>query len=156
MIKIYKYGEVSNDEIFARDNIAPDVEGVVAEIIANVIKNKDKALFEYCEKFDKATLTSLEVNVWQDGRTNKFLLSGLSTSACFTLHLPSIASERSNIALFSTPVKTSKLLRPKSPSTTATLNPLLASFKPKFAVKVVFPTPPLPDVITYLLAITKL
>ncbi len=62
MIKIYKYGEVSNDEIFARDNIAPDVEGVVAEIIANVIKNKDKALFEYCEKFDKATLTSLEVS----------------------------------------------------------------------------------------------
>ena len=62
MIKKYKYGEVSNDEIFARDNIAPDVEGVVAEIIANVIKNKDKALFEYCEKFDKATLTSLEVS----------------------------------------------------------------------------------------------
>ncbi|MBQ8739302.1 MAG: histidinol dehydrogenase [Clostridia bacterium] len=61
MIKIYKYGEVSNDEIFARGNIAPDVEGVVAEIIANVIKNKDKALFEYCEKFDKASLTSLEV-----------------------------------------------------------------------------------------------
>ncbi len=61
MIKIYKYGEVSNDEIFARGNIASDVEGVVAEIIANVIKNKDKALFEYCEKFDKASLTSLEV-----------------------------------------------------------------------------------------------
>ncbi len=62
MIKIYKYGEVSNDEIFARENIAPDVEGIVAEIIANVIKNKDSALFEYCEKFDKATLTSLEVS----------------------------------------------------------------------------------------------
>ena len=62
MIKIYKYGEVSNDEIFFRGNIAGGVEGVVSEIIANVIKNKDKALFEYCEKFDKASLTSLEVN----------------------------------------------------------------------------------------------
>ena len=50
MIKIYKYGEVSNDEIFFRGNIASNVEGVVSEIIANVIKNKDKALLEYCEK----------------------------------------------------------------------------------------------------------
>ena len=61
MIKIYKYGEVSNEEIFFRGNIASNVEGVVSEIIANVINNKDKALFEYCEKFDKATLSSLEV-----------------------------------------------------------------------------------------------
>ena len=61
MIKIYKYGEVSNDEIFFRGNIASNVEGVVSEIIANVINNKDKALFEYCEKFDKAKLSSLEV-----------------------------------------------------------------------------------------------
>ncbi len=61
MIKIYKYGEVSNDEIFFRGNIASNVEGVVSEIIANVITNKDKAIFEYNEKFDKATLSSLEV-----------------------------------------------------------------------------------------------
>ena len=61
MIKIYKYGEVSYDEIFARDNIDAGVEDVVFDIIANVRKNKDKALFEYCERFDKATLTSLEV-----------------------------------------------------------------------------------------------
>ena len=62
MIKIYKYGEVSNEEIFARENIASNVEGIVSEIIANVIKNGDKALFEYCEKFDKATLEALEVS----------------------------------------------------------------------------------------------
>ena len=62
MIKIYKYGEVSNSEIFARENIASNVEGVVSEIIANVILNKDKALFEYSAKFDKAALTSLEVS----------------------------------------------------------------------------------------------
>jgi len=61
MIKIYKYGEVANSEIFARDNIASGVEGVVSEIISNVIKNGDKALFEYCERFDKAKLSSLEV-----------------------------------------------------------------------------------------------
>lgn len=61
MIKIYNYGEVSNSEIFARENIASNVEGIVSEIIANVIKNGDKALFEYAEKFDKACLSSLEV-----------------------------------------------------------------------------------------------
>ena len=62
MIKIYKYGEVANSEIFARENIASNVEGVVAEIIANVIKNKDAALYEYSAKFDKAELDSLEVS----------------------------------------------------------------------------------------------
>ena len=61
MIKIYKYGEVSNSEIFARDNISVDVEGIVSGIIANVIANKDAALFEYTEKFDKAKLSALEV-----------------------------------------------------------------------------------------------
>ena len=61
MIKIYQYGEVSNSEIFARDNISPDVEGVVSEIIANVVKNGDAALYEYAKRFDKAELSSLEV-----------------------------------------------------------------------------------------------
>ncbi len=61
MIKIYKYGEVPNSEIFARDNIDSGVEGIVADIIENVKANGDKALFEYCEKFDKVALSSLEV-----------------------------------------------------------------------------------------------
>ena len=61
MIKIMKYGEVSSDEIFARVEPAVNVEGIVTEIIANVRKNGDKALFEYCEKFDKAQLTALQV-----------------------------------------------------------------------------------------------
>ncbi|MBE6533210.1 MAG: histidinol dehydrogenase [Ruminococcaceae bacterium] len=61
MIKIYKYGEVSNDEIFARENPTANVEAAVSEIIANVAKNGDAALFEYCEKFDKAKLSVLEV-----------------------------------------------------------------------------------------------
>ena len=61
MIKIYNYGEVSKDEIFARDNIATNVEGIVSDIIANVINRGDQAIFEYALKFDKANLTSLEV-----------------------------------------------------------------------------------------------
>lgn len=62
MIKIYKYGEVSNSEIFARENISANVEAVVTQIIENVTKNGDGALFEYCAKFDKATLSALEVS----------------------------------------------------------------------------------------------
>ena len=61
MIKIYNYGEVSNVEIFARDNIATNVEGIVSDIISNVINRGDEAIFEYALKFDKADLKSLEV-----------------------------------------------------------------------------------------------
>lgn len=61
MIKIMKYGEVPNSEIFARSVPKIDVAGTVAEIIKNVKENGDKALFEYCEKFDKAKLSSLAV-----------------------------------------------------------------------------------------------
>ena len=61
MIKIFKYGEVPNSEVFARDNIDSGVEGIVSDIIANVKANGDKALFEYCERFDKVKLSSLEV-----------------------------------------------------------------------------------------------
>ena len=61
MIKIMKYGEVSPKEIFARGTAATDVSGIVRDIIDNVKANGDKALYEYCEKFDKAKLSSLEV-----------------------------------------------------------------------------------------------
>ena len=62
MIKIMKYGEVSPEEIFARGTAATDVSGIVRDIIDNVKVNGDKALYEYCEKFDKAKLSSLEVS----------------------------------------------------------------------------------------------
>ena len=62
MIKIYKYGEVENDEIFSRMADTVDVSEIVTGIIENVKANGDKALFEYCERFDKAVLTSLEVS----------------------------------------------------------------------------------------------
>lgn len=61
MIKIYNYGEVPNSEIFARENISANVEDIVTDIIADVRKNGDKALFAYSKKFDKAELSSLEV-----------------------------------------------------------------------------------------------
>ncbi len=62
MIKIYKYGEVSNDEIFARPDMKTGVEDVVADIIATVRAEGDKALYDYGKKFDKADLTTLEVS----------------------------------------------------------------------------------------------
>ncbi|MBQ9757680.1 MAG: histidinol dehydrogenase [Clostridia bacterium] len=62
MIKILKYGEVDSKDIFSRVVPQMDVEKIVADIIENVKENGDKALFEYCEKFDKAKLSSLEVS----------------------------------------------------------------------------------------------
>ena len=61
MIKIMKYGEVSPDEIFARVEPTVNVERIVTDIIADVRANGDKALYAYCEKFDKAKLTTLLV-----------------------------------------------------------------------------------------------
>ncbi len=62
MIKILKYGEVLNSDIFARVTPLMDVEEIVADIIYDVRKNGDSALYKYCEKFDGATLSSLLVS----------------------------------------------------------------------------------------------
>ena len=62
MIKIFKYGTVSNDEIFARNNPTGDVSDIVKGIIENVKINGDKALKEYAQKFDGATLENIEVS----------------------------------------------------------------------------------------------
>ena len=62
MIKILKYGEVANSEIFARTEPTVNVTDIVTDIIANVRKNGDAALKEYCLKFDKAELDSLLVS----------------------------------------------------------------------------------------------
>ena len=61
MIRILKYGEVKNEEIFARTIPTDSVEDVVAEIIANMRAYGDAAVLEYEAKFDKAELTSLQV-----------------------------------------------------------------------------------------------
>ena len=62
MIKILKYGQVPNSEIFARVEPAVNVEAVVADIIANVRAGGDKAVLEYNLKFDKADLETLLVS----------------------------------------------------------------------------------------------
>ena len=62
MIQILKYGDVPASEVFARTEPTVNVEDIVTEIIANVRKKGDAALYEYCEKFDKAKLTSLQVS----------------------------------------------------------------------------------------------
>ena len=61
MIKIMKLGEVSNDEIFARVVPDVDVSAIVSDIIAKVKSDGDAALLHFCQKFDKASLTDLEV-----------------------------------------------------------------------------------------------
>ena len=61
MIRIMQYGQVSPEEIFARVEPVVDVTSIVTDIIKNVRENGDKALYEYCEKFDKAKLTCLQV-----------------------------------------------------------------------------------------------
>ena len=62
MIKIYQYGQVAREDVFARGTAAADVSGKVSEIIADVRRRGDEALLEYAAKFDKAQLTSLEVS----------------------------------------------------------------------------------------------
>ena len=62
MIRIMKYGETSTDEIFARKTNDMDVSGIVADILADVRKEGDAALYRYTEKFDKVALNCLQVS----------------------------------------------------------------------------------------------
>ncbi len=62
MIRIYKYGQVPNEEIFARGMGSSDVEEIVTGIIAAVRKDGDKALREFNLKFDKADTKELLVS----------------------------------------------------------------------------------------------
>jgi len=61
MIKIMKKADVTNSEIFSRVQTSVNVEDIVSEIIENVKLKGDDALYEYCVKFDKAKLESLQV-----------------------------------------------------------------------------------------------
>lgn len=59
MIRIYRFGEVSNDEIFARAVPKIHVEQIVSDILREVKEKGDEALFAYTEKFDGVRLSSL-------------------------------------------------------------------------------------------------
>ena len=61
MIRILKYGEVPNSEIFARNMPTMNVTDTVTEILRNVRERGDEALREYTEKFDHAKPESLTV-----------------------------------------------------------------------------------------------
>ena len=61
MIRILKYGEVSNQEIFARAEPTVNVSEIVSGIIREVRCRGDAALLEYTRKFDKAELSGLQV-----------------------------------------------------------------------------------------------
>lgn len=62
MIKILNYNDAKKEDILTRDiKLESGVEATVAQIIANVRENGDKALLEYTEKFDGVRLPALRV-----------------------------------------------------------------------------------------------
>ncbi len=61
MIKIERYSEENKEKIFARNMPLDNVTDIVKGIIEDVKINGDAALYKYCEKFDNAKLSSLEV-----------------------------------------------------------------------------------------------
>lgn len=52
MIRNYRYGEVSPEEIFARTEMPSNVSEIVSEIIGRVRNEGDRALLEYNRTFD--------------------------------------------------------------------------------------------------------
>ena len=62
MISILKYGEVKDEEIFARTLPTDNVSDAVAEILTAVRQEGDKALLAFEKRFDGAELPSLLVS----------------------------------------------------------------------------------------------
>ncbi|MGM9521551.1 MAG: histidinol dehydrogenase [Oscillospiraceae bacterium] len=62
MIKIMSFGQVPEEEIFARAEDTADVSGIVFDIIDDVRRNGDSALKKYCKKFDGGAPECLEVS----------------------------------------------------------------------------------------------
>lgn len=61
MIRTYKYGEITKEEIFSRVEAKVNVEQIVADIIATVREKGDEALKLYSQKFDGVVLDAIEV-----------------------------------------------------------------------------------------------
>ena len=61
MIRIIDYKSIDRAEILDRKENVFNVADTVTEIIKNVRANGDKALLDYCERFDRVKLESLEV-----------------------------------------------------------------------------------------------
>ena len=62
MIRIMRYGEIPDAEIFFRGEDKTDVQGIVSAIIADVRKRGDAALRDYADRFDGGAPDSLEVS----------------------------------------------------------------------------------------------
>ncbi len=62
MIRMMKYGEVPNSEIFARSYDTGEIDRTVSEIIADVRANGDAAVRRYTERFDGAVLEDFLVS----------------------------------------------------------------------------------------------
>lgn len=62
MIKIENYAQLDSSTLFIRDEAVTTVADTVTDIIAEVRKNGDKALYAYAEKFDGVKLQALRVS----------------------------------------------------------------------------------------------
>ncbi len=61
MMRILKYGEIPLEQILEREIPQNTVADAVAEILARVRREGDRALLDYCRRFDGAELSSLRV-----------------------------------------------------------------------------------------------
>ena len=59
MIRICRYGEISEEEIFLRSEPTVNVSGTVEAILKDVRERGDAALFDYTERFDGVRLGAL-------------------------------------------------------------------------------------------------
>ena len=62
MIRIIDYKDIDRAEILDRKENVFNVADTVSDIIKTVREKGDSALFDFCEKFDKVKLSSLEVS----------------------------------------------------------------------------------------------
>lgn len=62
MIRIYRDGELRDEELLKRSAPAFDVAGVVADILRDVEEHGDAAVLKYTEKFDHARLDTMLVS----------------------------------------------------------------------------------------------
>ena len=64
MMKIYDFDKVSPAEVFDRDRDQQkmDIRDTVTDILTEVKKDGDQALYSFCRKFDRVELSSLEVS----------------------------------------------------------------------------------------------
>jgi len=62
MIRIYRDGELRDEELLKRNAPEYDVAGVVSDILRDVEQNGDAAVLKYTEKFDGARLNTMRVS----------------------------------------------------------------------------------------------